>query len=74
MVLDAALLCTQHYKVKIKSKNEQYWELSWNPRHFGVIAIEKAAFGLLSTKVPNFTYKWYVCIPESVPENRIYGK
>ena len=28
MVLDAALLCTQHYKVKIKGKVEQSWE--WN--------------------------------------------
>ena len=28
MVLDAALLSTQHYKVRIKSKVEQSWEWS----------------------------------------------
>ena len=28
MVLDTVLLSTQHYKVRIKSKVEQYWELS----------------------------------------------
>ena len=28
MVLDAALLSTQHYKVKIKDKVEQSWERS----------------------------------------------
>ena len=28
MVLDAALLNTQHYKVRIKDKVEQYWEWS----------------------------------------------
>ena len=28
MVLDAALLSTQHYKVMIKGKVEQSWELS----------------------------------------------
>ena len=28
MVLDAALLNTQHYKVRIKGKGEQYWERS----------------------------------------------
>ena len=40
MVLDAALLNTLHYKVRIK----------------GVVAIEKGAFGSPSTKVANFTY------------------
>ena len=28
MVLDAALLSTQHYEVRIKGKVEQSWELS----------------------------------------------
>ena len=28
MILDAALLCTQHYKVRIKGKEEQSWEWS----------------------------------------------
>ena len=57
MVLDAALLSTQHYKVRIKGKMEQSW--GWNsalPLHFGVVAIEKGAFGSPSTKVANFTF------------------
>ena len=28
MVLDAALLSSQHYKVRMKGKGEQSWELS----------------------------------------------
>ena len=48
MVLDASLLNTQHYKVRIKGKVEQSRE--------GVVAIEKGAFGLPSTKGDNFTY------------------
>ena len=46
MVLDA----TQHYKVTMKGKVER------PPRHLGVVAIEKGAFGSLSTKFANFTY------------------
>ena len=53
MVLDAALLNTQHYKVRIKGKVEQSWEWSCTPLHFGVVAIEKGAFGLPSTEVAN---------------------
>ena len=52
MVLDAALLSTQHYKVRFKGKVGQSWERS---RHLGVVAIEKGAFGPPSTKVANFT-------------------
>ena len=59
MVLDAALLNTQHYKVRIKGK-------MYNPRngvapylHLGVVAIEKGAFGSPSTKVTNFTLFTY---------------
>ena len=45
MLLDAALLNTQHYKVRIKGKVEQSREW-WRPLlHFGVVAIEKGAFG-----------------------------
>ena len=56
MVLDATLRSTQHYKVRIKGKVEQSWEWSSAPPlHFGVVAIEKAAFGSPSTKVTNFT-------------------
>ena len=52
MLLDAALFNSQHYKVRIKDKMEQSLQL-------GVVAIEKGAFGLLSTKVANFTYYFY---------------
>ena len=48
IVIDATLLNTQHYKVRIKGKVE-------NPRK-GVVAIAKGAFGLPSTTVSNFTY------------------
>ena len=42
MVLDATLLNTQHYKVRIKSKVEQSKEWSsLTPLHFCEIAIEK---------------------------------
>ena len=55
MVLDAALLGIQHYKVRIKGKVEQSRERSSTPLHLSVVAIEKGAFGLPSTKVANFT-------------------
>ena len=51
MVLDAALLSTQHYKVSIKGKVEQSWEWSSTLPYTS----EKRAFGLHSTKVANFT-------------------
>ena len=53
MVFDVALLSAQHYKVWIKGKVEQSREWS---NALGVVAIEKGAFGLPSTKVANFTY------------------
>ena len=57
MVLDASLLNTQDYKVRIKGKVEPSREWSTcPPLHLGVVAIEKGAFGLPSTKVANFTY------------------
>ena len=56
MVLDAALLNTQHYKVRMKGKMEQSREWSNALLHFGVVAIEKGAFGSPSTKVTNFTF------------------
>ena len=48
MVLDAALLSTQHNKVSTKGKVEQSWEWSRAFPHLG--AIEKGVFGSLSTK------------------------
>ena len=60
MVLDTALLSTQHYMVRIKNKVEQSWEWSKRPPlHLGVVAIEKGAFRLPSTKVANFIYNFY---------------
>ena len=56
MVLDAALLNTQHYKVRMKGKVVQSRERSSAPLHFGVVAIEKGTLGSPSTKVANFTY------------------
>ena len=51
MILDVALLKTQHYKVRIKGKVEQSSERSRTfPLHLGVEAIKKGAFGSLSTK------------------------
>ena len=44
MVLDTALLSTQQYKVRIKSKVEQSRERSSAPLHLGEVAIEKGAF------------------------------
>ena len=57
MVLDASLLNTQHYKVRIKGKVEQSWEKKLRPPlHLDVVAIEKGTFGSPSTNVTNFTY------------------
>ena len=57
MVLDASLLNTLHYKLRIKGKVEQSRERSNAfPNTFGVVAIKKAALGWQSTTVPKFTY------------------
>ena len=62
MVLDASLLSTQHYKVRIKGKVGQSRERSSKPSlNLGVVAIEKGAFGSPSTMVANFTYLLYNC-------------
>ena len=58
MVLDASLLNTQHYKVRIKGKVEQSREGVAPPLHIVVVAIEKGAFGLPSTMVANFTFTY----------------
>ena len=56
MVLDASLLNTQHYKVRIKGKVELSREGVAPSLHLGVVAIEKGAFGLPSTMVANFNF------------------
>ena len=51
MVLDAALLNTQHYEVRIKSKSEHSRE--WSSTlllHLSVVAIEKGAIRSPSTR------------------------
>ena len=55
MALDAALLNTQHYKVRINGKVEQSREWSSAPPlYHGVVAIEKGASESPSMKVVNF--------------------
>ena len=56
MVLDAALLNTQHYKVRIKAKLEQSRDWKRPPLDLDVVAIENRAFGSTSAKVANFIY------------------
>ena len=57
MVLDASLLNTQHYKIRINGKVEQPGEESSAlPFHLGVLAIGKGAFGSRSTIVANFYF------------------
>ena len=61
MVLDAALLNIQHYKVRIKGKVEQSREKSSAiPQHLGVESIEKWAFGAPMIEVANFTFILYL--------------
>ena len=57
LVLDATLLNTQHYKVRIKGKVEQSRERSGTlPLHLSVVATKKGAFGSASAMVANFTF------------------
>ena len=57
MVLDATLLNTQQYKVRIKDKVEKSREKSSALHlHLSVLAIEKGVFWLPSTKVANLLY------------------
>ena len=55
MVLDTALLNTQHYKVRIKGKVKQSRQWSSAPLHLG---IEKEPSGHHSLGVANFTLKY----------------
>ena len=64
MELDATLLNTQYYKVRIKGKVEQFKEWgSTHPYTSCVVAIEKRNFGLSSTKVLILLYIYiYICV------------
>ena len=65
MVLDAALLSTQHY-VRIKGKVEQSWELSCALPNTS--AIEKESLRVsLSTMVANFTLLIYFPLSSLLP-------
>ena len=55
MALDANLLNTQHYNVRIKGKVGQSRDVECSALHFGAVAIKKGALGSPSTKVANFT-------------------
>ena len=57
MLLDTALLNTQHYKVGIKGKVKETKRMELGPPlNLGVVAIEKGLFGSPSTTVTNFIY------------------
>ena len=60
IVLDAALLNTQHYKVSIMGKVKQSKEGVALSLTLSVVAIEKEAFGLHLTIVTNFTYLLWI--------------
>ena len=63
MVLDATLLNTQHYKVKIKGKSGAIQGKKLRPLlHLDVVAIEKEAFWSPSTSLANFTFTIYIFI------------
>ena len=53
MVLNATLLSTQHYMLRIKSSGA-IQGMKWCPPYTCVIAIEMGAFGSPLTKVGNF--------------------
>ena len=56
IVLDAFLINTQFYTVRIKIKGDQSRERSTAPAlHLSLVAIEKGAFESPSTKVAKFT-------------------
>ena len=61
MVLNAALLNTQHYKEGSRVK----WSNPGNgvapPLHLDVVVIEKGAFGYPRLKGDNFTFTYNVC-------------
>ena len=62
MVLDAALLNTQYYKVRINVKQSNQWNGVTPSLHLDVVAIEKGAFKSPSTTVANFTTYIYIYI------------
>ena len=60
IVLNAALLNTQHYKVRIKGKLTNSGNGVAPPLHLVVVTIEKGTFGSPSTTVANLVGQWYM--------------
>ena len=60
VVLDASLLNTQHYKVRIKGKVKQSKERNCVFPYTSVVANEKGALGLPLTTVANFTIFFFI--------------
>ena len=56
--VESDLLNTQHFEVRIKGKVNRSREWIF-ALHFGVVAIEKEAFGSLSTKVATFNFFYH---------------
>ena len=61
LVLDATLLNTLYYKVRIKGKGGQPGEMSSAPLHLCFVTNVKGDFGSASTTVASFTYFLYTC-------------
>ena len=64
MILDASLVNTQHYKVRIKSKWSNPEKEVAPSRHLSVVAMEKGAFGepsanLLYSSELDFAFNTY---------------
>ena len=64
MILDASLLNTQHYKLRMKVKWSNPEKGVAPPLHLIVVALEKGAFGSPLSTVGQLTLK-----PESIQEN-----
>ena len=71
MVLDAALLNTQNYKVCIKGNVEQFKGWRAPLLHLSVVAIEKVALGSPPTMVANLLFL-FICKKYEVAENVIF--
>ena len=56
VILDATLLNTQHYKVRVKVNGAIQGKEKRPPQCLDVVAIKKGAFGSSSTTVANFSY------------------
>ena len=61
MVLDAALLNTQHYNLRINGEEEQCQGVEWHPPIlYAVVAVESGALGSPTTGVANLYIYIYI--------------